>query len=71
MNQPFEIGDIVALKSGGHVMTVISIDQDVITCAWSVKDDIKSNGFPHAALTKAARPQTLEELLTDTTLCKP
>jgi uncharacterized protein YodC (DUF2158 family) len=65
MNQPFEIGDTVALKSGGHVMTVISIDQDVITCAWSVKDGVKSKGFPHAALNRAERPQTLEELLSD------
>jgi uncharacterized protein YodC (DUF2158 family) len=55
----------VALKSGGHAMTVISIDQDVITCAWSVKDDVKSKSFPHAALTKAERPLTLEEILKD------
>ncbi|KJC51718.1 hypothetical protein UP09_02185 [Bradyrhizobium sp. LTSP885] len=65
MTKPsFEIGDTVTLTSGGHLMTVISIDpEDVVTCAWSVREDIKSKGFPGAALIKADKPQTLEELL--------
>jgi uncharacterized protein YodC (DUF2158 family) len=64
--QSFKIGDTVTLTSSGHLMTVISIDrEDVITCAWSVKEDIKSKGFPSAALIKADKPQTLEELLAD------
>jgi uncharacterized protein YodC (DUF2158 family) len=64
--QSFEIGDTVTLASGGHLMTVISIDpEDVITCAWSVRGDVKSKGFPLAALIKGDKPQTLEELLAD------
>jgi uncharacterized protein YodC (DUF2158 family) len=64
--QSFKIGDIVTLASGGHLMTVISIDrEDAITCAWSVRGDVKSGGFPLAALIKGDKPQTLEELLAD------
>lgn len=66
IKQSFEIGDTVTLTSGGHLMTVISIaPKDMITCAWSVRGDVKSKGFPRAALIKADKPQTLEELLAD------
>jgi uncharacterized protein YodC (DUF2158 family) len=62
MEQSFKIGDTVTLTSGGHLMTVISIDpEDVIMCAWSVREDVKSKGFPRAALIKADKPKTLEE----------
>jgi uncharacterized protein YodC (DUF2158 family) len=30
----FAPGDIVALKSGGHTMTVVSIDADEVDCLW-------------------------------------
>ena len=64
--QSFQIGDTVTLTNGGHLITVISIDpEDVITCAWSVKGDFKSKGFPRAALIKADKEPTLEELLKD------
>ena len=64
--QSFEIGDTVTLTSGGHLMTVISIDpEDVITCAWSLRGDVKSKSFPLAALIKGDKPQTYEELLAD------
>ena len=37
--QSFKIGDTVTLTSGGHLMTVISIEpEDVITCAWPVRE---------------------------------
>lgn len=66
INQSFQIGDTVTLISGGHLMTVIFIDRkDVITCAWSVKEDLKSKAFPRAALIKADKPKTLEEYLAD------
>lgn len=61
----FKVGDTVALKSGGHVMTVTSIDGESVTCAWSLKDDVKSKSFPAAALEKGERAKTLEELLSD------
>jgi uncharacterized protein YodC (DUF2158 family) len=65
MKHSFKIGDIVTLSSGGHLMTVVSIDQEDVTCAWSVKDDVKSKSFPSDALTKAEKPATLEELLSE------
>ncbi|MHC6156568.1 DUF2158 domain-containing protein [Bradyrhizobium elkanii] len=66
MEQSLKIGDTVTLCSGGHLMTVISLDpDDRITCAWSVREDVKSKPFPSAALIKAAKPQTLEELLSE------
>jgi uncharacterized protein YodC (DUF2158 family) len=66
VEQSFKVGDIVTLACGGHLMTVISIDPEKgITCAWSVKDDIKSKSFPGAALIKAKKPLTLEELLAE------
>jgi len=34
----FEPGDVVMLKSGGHSMTVVSIDEEDIDCLW-VSDD--------------------------------
>ncbi|WP_159010045.1 DUF2158 domain-containing protein [Bradyrhizobium sp. S69] len=65
-DQSFKIGETVTLTSGGHLMTVISSEpEDVITCAWSVRGDVKYKGFPRAALIKADKPQTLEELLAD------
>jgi uncharacterized protein YodC (DUF2158 family) len=30
----FAPGDVVALKSGGHSMTVVSVDQENIDCLW-------------------------------------
>jgi len=30
----FAPGDIVALKSGGHSMTVVSIDEEDVECLW-------------------------------------
>lgn len=34
----FEPGDVVMLKSGGHSMTVVAIEEDDIDCLW-VGDD--------------------------------
>jgi uncharacterized protein YodC (DUF2158 family) len=44
-NAAFEIGDIVSLNSGGHMMTIISIDNDCASCDWSFEDDIKSKSY--------------------------
>jgi uncharacterized protein YodC (DUF2158 family) len=59
----FKIGDTVTLKSAGHLMTIVSIERKCVTCAWSVKGDIKSNSFPADALIKADKPVTLEQLV--------
>ena len=36
------VGDTVCLNSGGDLMTVVSIDQESVTCAWLVKGAVKS-----------------------------
>ena len=55
----------MTLKSGGHLMTVASIDEGSVTCDWSVRGDIKSKSFPAAELKQAAVPLTLEQLVLD------
>jgi uncharacterized protein YodC (DUF2158 family) len=59
----FTVGDVVRLKSGGHLMTVAAIDEGSVTCDWSVRGDIKSKSFPAAALEEAAPPPSLEAML--------
>ena len=49
----FEVGDVVSLKSGGHLMTVASINEGSVTCDWSVSGDVKSKSFPAAELKHA------------------
>jgi uncharacterized protein YodC (DUF2158 family) len=51
-----KVGDVVSLNSGGHLMTVASIDDASVTCDWSVRGDVKSKSFPAEALKKAAAP---------------
>jgi uncharacterized protein YodC (DUF2158 family) len=59
-----KVGDTVKLNSDGHLMTVVSIDKDSVTCDWSVRGDIKSKSFPAEALEKAKKePGTLRELI--------
>jgi uncharacterized protein YodC (DUF2158 family) len=48
-----KVGDVVSYNSGGHLMTVISIDENSVTCVWSVKGDAKSKSYPAEALKKA------------------
>jgi len=59
----FKIGDTAMLRSGGHLMTVVSVDGNDVTCAWSVRDDVKTKLFPSDALIKGEKPQTIEGLL--------
>jgi len=49
----FKVGDTVSLNSGGDLMTVVSMDQDSVTCAWFVRGDVKSKSFPTKALKKS------------------
>jgi uncharacterized protein YodC (DUF2158 family) len=57
----FKVGDTVTLNSDGHLMTVVSVAEDVITCAWSVRGDVKSKSFPIAAVKKAVSAETVKE----------
>jgi uncharacterized protein YodC (DUF2158 family) len=48
----FAPGDIVALKSGGHTMTVVSIDADEVDCLWlSDTGELFRQLIPAVALT--------------------
>ena len=52
-----KVGDTVTLKSGGHLITVASIDDEgSVTCDWSVRGDVKSKSFLAAELQKAGLP---------------
>jgi uncharacterized protein YodC (DUF2158 family) len=48
----FEPGDVVILKSGGHSMTVVAVDEEDIDCLW-VSDDgqMFRQSIPAVALT--------------------
>lgn len=50
----FEPGDVVTLKSGGHSMTVVSVDDEDIDCLW-IGDDgqMYRQSVPAIALTAA------------------
>jgi uncharacterized protein YodC (DUF2158 family) len=58
-----KVGDVVSYNSGGHLMTIISIDENSVTCVWSVKGDAKSKSYPAEALKKAAPPFSLEQVV--------
>jgi uncharacterized protein YodC (DUF2158 family) len=48
----FEPGDVVMLKSGGHSMTVVSVDEDDIDCLWVGDDgELFRQSIPGVALT--------------------
>jgi uncharacterized protein YodC (DUF2158 family) len=48
----FAPGDVVTLKSGGHSMTVVSIDEEDIDCLWVGDDgELFRQSIPAVALT--------------------
>jgi len=54
MANEFKIGDLVQLKSGGPVMTVTDVPDNLgnafVWCKWSVNDKTESDSFPPLAL---------------------
>ncbi len=60
---PFVIGDVVALKSGGHPMTVISTHGESVEVAWSTKEALRRVSLPVRALKIAEKPLSLAELV--------
>ena len=66
----FKVGDTVKLNSDSHLMTVVSVAEDSITCNWSVRGDIKSKSFPVAALKRAVSAETAEEARTAAVLAE-
>ena len=53
MNNSFSPGDVVQMKSGGPVMTVVSTDGDQVECHWfDEKNKPQSSSFPAVILEK-------------------
>lgn len=56
MTEKFEVGDTVQLKSGGPVMTIADIDEDLVLsvlCMWFEGKKEKKSNFNLATLKKA------------------
>jgi uncharacterized protein YodC (DUF2158 family) len=54
-----KVGDLVKLKSGGPVMTVVDVDGDEVTCVWFPSDDhrkLREDDFNDATLEKVEGP---------------
>ncbi len=60
--ESFQIGDIVRLKIGSHLMSVGAVEKDDVTCDWALKGDIRSRKFNQTQLEIATLPVTLDEL---------
>ncbi|SEE21849.1 YodC family protein [Bradyrhizobium erythrophlei] len=56
-------GDVVMLKSGGHPITVVEVDEDKVECLWMGTDgDLFRETLPLVALESAAiDPEDEEE----------
>lgn len=62
----FAPGDIVALKSGGHSMTVVSIDADEVDCLWlGDTGELFRQLIPAVALTMLEQSEADEEAADD------
>jgi len=58
----FAPGDIVALKSGGHSMTVVAVDEDEVDCLWlSDAGDLFRQSIPAVALTVIEQSEAEDE----------
>ena len=67
MTEPFKVGDVVQLKSGGLKMTVVGTSTDprgepLVSCAWFAKEKKGQDCFPANALAKVLG-DTLQEFL--------
>ncbi len=78
----FKSGDLVALKSGGPLMTVDTVNTDIlddnkitgVLCAWFVGEKLERARFDHRAIEPAGSPErpaekceTLNEAINDYT----
>ncbi len=54
-------GDVVTLKSGGHPLTVVEVNEDAVACLWmGGEGDLFRETLPLAVL-ELAEPEDLEE----------
>lgn len=60
----FAIGETVKLRSGTWLMSVLSGDDNSLTCVWiDAKGMPRKECYPAALLEKAEAPLTLEQLV--------
>ena len=52
MSAPFNVGDVVEMKSGGPHMTVEKGEGGTVYCAWFDGKDVKRGHFPPGMLKK-------------------
>jgi len=48
-----KLGETVCLNSGGPLMTIVEISDNVATCAWFNKEQRKKDTFPIEALKRS------------------
>lgn len=53
---PFEIGNVVELKSGGEPMTVEGVSEDSIDCVWFNGKKVERSSFNPATLAIGVNP---------------
>jgi uncharacterized protein YodC (DUF2158 family) len=56
MAEPWQVGDVVQLKSGGPAMTVTEVDGHLCTCAWFVGNAFSETKLPAEALAVPTTP---------------
>ena len=56
MEDTFQVGDVVKLKSGGEAMTIEEIDGEDVTCVWFESKRVQRATFAVATLIKYVRP---------------
>src|SRR5689334_22331941 len=55
-------GDVVTLKSGGHPLTVVEVNEDAVSCLWMGGDgDLFRETLPLAVLERAVSEDSDEE----------
>jgi uncharacterized protein YodC (DUF2158 family) len=65
--QDLVVGDLVMLKSGGPVMTVNRIVEDIVECIWHTSEgELSAFQFTSGSLLKCIEPKRLNEHFLDT-----
>jgi len=55
-------GDVVTLKSGGHPLTVVEVNEDAVSCLWMGNEgDLFREMLPLAVLERAEEPDDEDE----------
>jgi uncharacterized protein YodC (DUF2158 family) len=55
-------GDVVTLKSGGHALTVVEVNEDAVSCLWmGGEGDLFRETLPLAVLERADVEDTEDE----------